>query len=149
MTLGPLEYLVVGFAGGEVDGSVADEIARVVESGTIRLVDVVFIYKDEAGDAAVIELDNSDDPRFAGFARLLEGRMGLFTQEDVESLADSLPSGTAGLAVLFEHRWAERIKEAMAAKNGFLVSRTVVPPELLEAVTAELEAAEETAALPA
>ncbi len=148
MTLGPLEYLVVGFTGGEVDGSVADEIARVVESGIIRLVDLVFIYKDEAGEAAVVELDNTDDPRFAGFAPLLSGRMGLFTQEDVEELAAGLPEGTAGLAVLFEHRWAERIKEAMAAKGGFLVARSVVPPEVLGAVTAELEA-EAAAALPA
>jgi hypothetical protein len=149
VTLGPLEYLVVGFTRGEIDGSVADEIARVVDSGIIRLVDVVFIYKDEAGEAAVLEIDNADDPRFAGFAPLLSGRVGLFTEEDVETLAAELPEGTAGLAILFEHRWAERIKDAMAAKGAFLVSRTVVPPEVLEELTDELEAAAAEAELPA
>ena len=149
MTLGPLEYIVVGFQGNRFDGSIADEIGRVVESGTIRLVDVVFVAKDAEGETLVLELDDKDDPRFAGFAPLLAERMALFTPEDVAELAAGLPPETAGLAILFEHRWAERIKDAMAAAGGFLVTRTVVPPETLEAVSAELEAAGTAAALPA
>ena len=50
MTLGPLEYTVIGFEGNHFDGSIADEIRRVVESGTIALVDVVFITKDTDGN---------------------------------------------------------------------------------------------------
>jgi hypothetical protein len=65
----------------------------------------------------------------------------LFTPEDLEAIADSLPLGSAGLALLFEHRWAEDIKDAIAAMGGFLVSRDVVPPEVLAEVSAELEAA--------
>ena len=49
MTLGPLEYTVIGFEGNRFDGSIADEVRRVVESGTIALVDVVFITKDSDG----------------------------------------------------------------------------------------------------
>jgi hypothetical protein len=141
MTLGPLEYVVIGFEGGRFDGSIAREIGKVVDAGIIRLVDVVFIGRDEAGDAVVVELDAKDDPRFAEFAPLLAGRMGLFTEEDLAELADSLPLNTSGLALLFEHRWAEDIKDAMAAAGGFLVGRTVVPPEVLAEVSAELEAA--------
>jgi hypothetical protein len=43
------------------------------------------------------------------------------------------------MVMLFEHRWAEHIKEAMAAAGGFLVSRSVIPPETLEALADELE----------
>ena len=46
MTLGPLEYSVFGFEGNNFDGSIAREIAKVVENGTIALVDVVFIGRD-------------------------------------------------------------------------------------------------------
>ncbi len=140
MTLGPLEYIVVGFEGNKFDGSIADEILRVVESGTIRLIDVVFVAKAADGETVVLELDDKDDPRFAPFAPLLSGRMALFTPEDVAKLAEGLPPDTAGLAILFEHRWAERIREAMAAAGGFLVDRVVVPPEVLAEVSAELEA---------
>ena len=140
MTLGPLEYVVIGFEGNNFDGSIAREIGKVVDAGIIRLVDVVFVGRDEAGDAIIVELDAKDDPRFAEFAPLLADRMGLFTPEDLAELAESLPLHTSGLALLFEHRWAEDIKDAMTAAGGFLVGRTVVPPEVLAEVAAELEA---------
>jgi hypothetical protein len=145
VTLGPLEYLVIGFEGATFDGSVAREIQKVVDKGIIRLVDVVFVGKDAAGNALIIELDAKDDPRFAGFAPLLAGRMGLFTPEDLESIAGSLPNDTAAVALLFEHRWAEDVKDAIAAKGGFLVDRVVIAPEILAEVSAELEAAAATA----
>ena len=138
--LGPLEYIVIGFAGNTFDGSIAREIEKVVENGTIRLVDVVFVGKDADGDAIILELDNKDDPRFAPFAGLLGDRMALLTPEDLEQVAAELPANTSGMVMLFEHRWAERLKEAMAAAGGFLVGRSVIPPEVLAAVSDELEA---------
>ena len=141
MTLGPLEYTVLGFEGNNFNGAIVDELQRVVDQGIIRLVDVVFITKDSNGVIDIVELDSKDDPRFAGFAPLLAGLAGLFTPEDVVALGDDLPNNTSALAVLFEHRWAERLKDALADAGGFLVSRTTVPPEVLEALNAELEGA--------
>jgi hypothetical protein len=141
MTLGPLEYLVIGFDGDRFDGSIAREIEKVIDKGIIRLVDVVFITREANGDSAIIELSNTDDPRFVSFAPLLAQMRALFTPEDLEDLADSLPLGTAGLALLFEHRWAEDLKDAIGAAGGFLVRRDVIPPEVLAEVSAELEAA--------
>ena len=137
--LGPLEYVVIGFAGNRFDGSIAREIERVVENGTIRLIDIVFVGKDADGDAVILELDNKDDPRFAPFAAVLGDRMALLTPEDLEHVAAELPPNTSGMVLLFEHRWAEHIKEAMAAAGGFLVARSVIPPEVLEALSDELE----------
>lgn len=142
MTLGPLEYTVIGFKGNDFHGEIADEILRVVESGTIALVDVLFITKDSDGDVAVIELDNTEDPRFAGFAPLISELGGLLTPEDIDQLAESLPVDTSGLVLLFEHRWAVRIKEAIGAAGGFLISRETIPPEILEMVNTELESGE-------
>ena len=138
--LGPLEYIVIGFAGNKFDGSIAREIERVVESGTIRLIDIVFVGKDADGNAVILELDNKDDPRFAPFAAILGDRMALLTPEDLEHVASELPADTSGMVMLFEHRWAERIKEAMAEAGGFLVGRSVIPPEVLEALSDELDA---------
>jgi hypothetical protein len=140
MTLGPLEYTVMGFEGNRFNGEIAREIEKVVDKGIIRLVDVVFITKDIDGEVAVLELDNRDDPRFAGFATLLEGLRGLFTEDDIAAIGTDLPANTSALAVLFEHRWAEDLKDAMTAAGGFLVSRTTVAPEVLELVNEELEA---------
>jgi hypothetical protein len=137
--LGPLECIVIGFDGNRFDGSIAREIERVVESGTIRLVDIVFVGKDADGKVLVLELDSKDDPSFASFAGLLGDRLALLTPEDLEHVGAQLPPDSSGMALLFEHRWAEHIKEAMAAAGGFLVGRTVIAPEVLEAARAELE----------
>jgi Family of unknown function (DUF6325) len=137
--LGPLEYIVIGFAGNRFDGSIAREVERVVENGTIRLIDIVFVGKDADGNTVILELDNKDDPRFAPFATLLGDRMALLTPEDLEHVASELPPDTSGMVMLFEHRWAEHIKEAMAAAGGFLVGRSVIPPEVLEAIGDELD----------
>jgi hypothetical protein len=138
--LGPLEYTVIGFAGNNFDGSIAREIGRVVENGTIRIVDAVGVLKDEAGDVAVIEIDAKSDPRFESLATLLEGTMGLFTPEDVATLAETLPANTSALVLLFEHRWAVHVKEAVQAAGGVLLARSVIAPEILEEASAELEA---------
>jgi hypothetical protein len=145
MTLGPLEYTVIGFEGDRFDGSIVDEIMRVVESGIIALVDVVFITKDADGNVAGMELDNKDDARFAGFAPLLAGTRGLLTPEDVDHLAGTLPSDTSALVLLFEHRWAVRVKRAIMDAGGFLVTRATIAPEALEMLNAELEAEAATA----
>jgi uncharacterized membrane protein len=139
MTLGPLEYTVIGFPETGFDGSIAREIEKVVERGIIRLVDVVAISKDTSGTTVVAEIDNKADPRFATFAGLLKDRMALFTEEDLESIAESLDPGTAALALLFEHHWAVDIKTAVQARGGRLVARAVIPPEVLEEVQAELD----------
>jgi len=140
MTLGPLEYTVIGFDGNRFNGEIAQEIGKVVDAGIIALVDVVFITKDIAGDVNVVEIDGKDDPRFESFAPLLGGLAGLFTPEDIDAIAESLPNNTSALALLFEHRWAVAVKEAIAGAGGFLISRTTISPEVLELVNAELEA---------
>ena len=146
MTLGPLEYTVIGFRKGTFDGSIAREIGKVVDQNIIRIVDIVMIDRDSQGNTAVIEIDAKDDPAFESFAPILANRMGLFTPEDVQTIAESLPPETSALAILFEHRWAEDIKDAMASAGGFLVARAVIAPEVLEEVNAELESGAATPA---
>lgn len=141
MTLGPLEYTVIGFEGNNFSGRIADELGRVVDAGTIRVVDLVFVMKDVDGEAAVVELDARDDSSFKSFAPLLDGLMGLLTPEDIAAIAETLPANTSALIILFEHRWAERLKDAMADAGGFLISREYIVPEALAALNAELEAA--------
>ncbi len=46
MTIGPVEYVVLGFPGNQFSGEVAPALAQLVESGTIRILDLVFIAKD-------------------------------------------------------------------------------------------------------
>jgi uncharacterized membrane protein len=140
MTLGPLEYTVIGFDGNRFNGEIARELAAVVDSGVIALVDLVFVTKDIDGNVKVLEVDNKEDPRFADFAPLLEGLNGLLTDEDVLKIAEGLAANQSALVVMFEHRWAVRVKKAIVGAGGFLVSRETISPESLEMLNAELDA---------
>lgn len=139
MTLGPLEFIVLGFEGNNFDGSIAAEIEKVVEKKIIRLVDVVIVTKDASGEPAIVEIDNKEDPRFASFAPLLADSMGLFTAEDLVTIAEEMPANTTGLILLFEHRWAENIKDALIDAGGFLVTRQTISPEALAEVSREVD----------
>jgi uncharacterized membrane protein len=140
MTLGPLEYTVIGFEGNRFNGEIARELAAVVDSGVIALVDLVFVTKDIDGNVNVLEVDNKEDPRFADFAPLLQGLSGLLTDEDVLKIGEGLGSNQSALVVMFEHRWAVRVKKAIIGAGGVLVARELVSPESLEMLNAELDA---------
>jgi hypothetical protein len=88
-----------------------------------------------------MEIDAAEDKAFAGMRGLLEDHMGLLTTEDVANLAVDIPENTSALIILFEHRWAEHLKDAIKDAGGFLVARETIPPEVLVALNAELEAA--------
>jgi uncharacterized membrane protein len=145
MTLGPLEYTVIGFEGNRFNGEIAKDLAEVIDAGIIALVDLVFVTKDIDGNAKSLELDNKDDPRFAGFAGMFEGLTGLLTEEDIDEIAADLEPNTSALVIMFEHRWAVKLKKAIIGAGGFLIARETIVPEALEMLEAELEAAELTA----
>jgi uncharacterized membrane protein len=141
MTLGPLEYTVIGFEGNRFNGEIAKDLGEVIDAGIIALVDLVFVTKDIDGNATSLELDNKDDPRFAGFAPMFEGLTGLLTQEDIDKVAAELEPNTSALVIMFEHRWAVKLKTAMINAGGFLVARESIRPEALEMLNAEIESA--------
>jgi hypothetical protein len=145
VTLGPLDYTVIGFAGNNFDGSIAREIGKVVDAGIVRIVDLVFVTKDAGGEVDIVELDNIGDKKFESFAPLLADRMGLLTPEDLGVIADDMPAETSALIILWENKWAEKIKAAILDANGFLIAHTRIQPEALAALNDELQAAEATA----
>jgi hypothetical protein len=140
MTLGALEYVVIGFDHPDFRGKIADEIARVIDAGIVRLIDAVVVRKDAVGDVAILEVDNKEDPHFAAFEPLIRDAMALFTPEDLALFAEGIPNDAAALVLLFEHRWMERIKRAMADAGGVLLSRAMIDPETVETLSQELEA---------
>src|SRR3954465_5502048 len=108
VTLGPLEYTVIGFQGKqELDGSIAHELEKVVANGSIRIVDLVFIARDDQDNAVGVELDAKSDPKFASFAPLLSGSLALLTPEDIETIGETPPADHPALSALLAHPSAE------------------------------------------
>jgi len=139
MVVGPVEYIIVGFPGSKFNGAIAPELAKLIDSGMIRILDLAVISKDESGEVASFEFDQLEE--LAPFADL-EGEVGgILSQEDIDYAAASLaPGSTVGLLV-WEDLWAAPFADAIRGSGGVLLEGGRVPYELAQAVLAPLEAA--------
>jgi uncharacterized membrane protein len=140
MTVGPLDYLVVGFPGNQFKGEIAPAINEARQKGIIRLVDLVFILKDETGATVTMELTDLPDDVKAEFSSAVGDLEGLFTPEDIATLASDVPPGNSALIMLYEHLWAIRIKEALINAKGVLITQGRIPQELHADIDDELDA---------
>ena len=143
MTLGPLEYSVFGFEGNNFDGSIAREIAKVVENGTIALVDVVFIGRDGDGNPSSSSSTTRTIHASPAFTTLVAGTDGpVHARRPRRRSPRSLPDGHVGPGPALRAPLGGRAsRRRMADAGGFLVARSVIPPEVVEEVSAELDEA--------
>jgi len=61
MTLGPIEIVTLGFANGRFDGSILPELERLVESGTISIVDAIVARRNGPDEVEIEELEELTD----------------------------------------------------------------------------------------
>jgi len=140
--LGPIDYIVIGFEGNNFDGSIMDELTKAVKNKTIRVLDLVFIMKDEEGNVTEGEFeDQSEDLKatFGDFA--YDDSAPLLTDDDIQKIGDQMDDDTAAGILIVEHLWAKGLKRALMDAGGFLIADGRVHPEKVEAAVKELQTA--------
>jgi uncharacterized membrane protein len=167
---GPIQMIAIGFDEPEFHGRILRELRAVSEKDIIRVIDLIFVWKDEEGNVTEMEAsDLSDEERIrfgavvgalvgfgargeegarvgaeAGAMAMAENEYGV-SEEDIREVADSIPVNSAAALLLIEHRWAIRFKEAIRDAGGFLIASGMLTPEVLALYGAELAAAVEAA----
>lgn len=136
MTLGPVEMIVLGFPENKFSGKIAPALERLVEAGQIRVIDLVFVGKNNDGEVVAIELSDVDNDTRVAFEPVIETLTGLISDEDVEDLAEELPPNSSAAILLFEHTWAGEFADAVSDAGGVLVTSIRIPREVVEAVEA-------------
>src|SRR5664279_5626534 len=58
MARGPVQLIALGFSQPDFHGEIIAELERLHESGTVRVIDSLAVYKDAAGEVAVEHLSN-------------------------------------------------------------------------------------------
>jgi uncharacterized membrane protein len=134
--LGPVELLLVQFPGNQFSGEITPALQELVDSGTIRIIDLVFVAKDADGNAVGIELEALADESRGNFESLITELEGLIAEEDIADLAESLEPNSSAAILLFEHTWATRFRDAVAGSGGELVARIPIPAEAIAEVMA-------------
>jgi uncharacterized membrane protein len=137
MSYGPIEYLIVGFPGNKFKGEIIPALAELVENNTIRILDLVFIAKDEEGNVAAMELTELDpEDEAAAMSDISEVDAGLLNEDDIQLAAESLENNSSAGLLVFENVWAARFAEAVRNADGQLLANERIPHDVVEAALA-------------
>jgi hypothetical protein len=130
VAVGPVEYVILGFPENQFTGEIVPELAKLIENGTVRILDLVFVTKDAEGDVAVIEFDEHEG--LVAFAEL-EGEVGgLIGQEDIDHATADLPPNSSIALLVWEDVWATPFMEAVRRAGGEVLEGARIPHELIE-----------------
>ena len=141
MDIGPLEYAVIGVSDLQRTNALISEMNAIQAAGQVRVVDLVFVEKAADGTLVTKEASDLSEAELARYGGITGNLMGLLTAQDVEQLAEPIPSETSALIVLFEHTWVIGLTEAVRQGGAVVFSGGMVSQEALAQVSAELSAA--------
>ena len=130
MDIGPVEYIILGFPGNNFTGQIVPELAKLIDSGLVRIIDLTFISKDAAGNVEVVEYDAVEE--LAAFVGLDAEVGGLLTDEDVAHAALSLEPNSSAALLVWEDTWAAPFAAAVRAANGVILEGARIPREFIE-----------------
>jgi len=127
---GPIDVVILRFPGNQFKGEIAPALRDLVVRDLIRVIDLIFVYKDTDGSVGVVELAGLGpdlEPAFVGIAGQLEG--GLLDSEDGDEVAADLEPGTSAAVLAVENRWLIPFIDAVRRADGELVEQVRVPAE--------------------
>ena len=138
--LGPIDYIAVGFKGNNFDGSILSELEKAVESGAIRLVDLLFVIKDSDGEVVMAEIEDQHK-ELQDVAKAIghTGDMPLLTEGDVQKIGKSMDNDTSAGILVIEQLWAKGLKKALLKNDAILLDEGRIHPDIVEAVVNELK----------
>jgi hypothetical protein len=155
MTAGPVQLLVIYQEQAHVPEELVAHLDRLREGGDVQVVDAIAVHKGAEDQLRTETLSRLGPDRTAEFEGTLSALVGLgfdggtgmlagdhpetlcpraFSDEDLFSLLDRLPEGSAALLVLVEHRWAGSLRQTIAGAGGHRVSDGFLSPLDLVAI---------------
>ena len=166
MAIGPVQLIVLGFSHPDFHGEVIAELERLHDSGTVRVIDSIAVYKDADGGLEMEHLSNlTEDEAIevgskigaliglgidgeegaeagarAGAEEAAEEGINIFGGDEWDVLED-IPNDSAAALILLEHHWAVPLRDAIARAGGFRLSDGFISP--LDLVALGLVTAEE------
>lgn len=129
--LGPIDYIVVEFPKGErnLTGEAAIELAALVADETIRVLDLLFVHKDEDGSIEVDEFDDLDD---LGPLGVIEATLAeVLAEQDLLDISAAMEPGSSAAVLVWENSWAAPFAVAVRRAGGQLIASGRIPTQAL------------------
>ena len=137
--LGPISYLIVEFPGNKMTGEGLPILVDLVDQGLIRILDLLFVTRDDEGTLRAAELRDLDLDGELDLTLFEGATSGLLDDSDLADAASVIDPGSSAAILLFENRWARSFTQALRRGGAELVAAGYVP---LDDVAASLDAAE-------
>jgi uncharacterized membrane protein len=169
MAIGPVQLIVLGFPNPDFHGEIIDELERLKQSDTVRVIDSLAVYKDADGEIEAMHLSNLTDDEAVELGSKVGALIGLgfdgeegmeegavagaeaaadgispFPEDDAWDVLEDIPNGSAAAVVMLEHHWAVGLRDAVVRAGGFRISDGFISP--LDLIGIGLLTAEEAAA---
>jgi hypothetical protein len=138
-TMGPISYLIVEFPGGKTTGEGLPILLDLVDRGLIRVLDLLFVARDEDGSMSVIDLSDLDMDGYLDVTVFQGATSGLLDESDAADAMSAISPGAAAAILLFENRWAREFTEAIRHGGAEFVAAGYVP---MDALVASVDATE-------
>ncbi|MEE1815888.1 DUF6325 family protein [Streptomyces sp. SP18ES09] len=140
--IGPIDYVVVEFPGNRMTGEGFPLLVDLVDRGIIRILDLMFIRKDEDGSVTALEIADFDGDGDLDLSVFEGVQSGLLGQDDLNEAAEAVEPGNSAGLLIYENVWAAPFATALRRSGAQLVASGRVP---VQALLASLDAAEESA----
>ena len=137
--MGPISYLIVEFSGSKMTGEGFPILVDLVDRGVIRILDLLFVRRDDDGAIRAMNLEDIDrDGQFD--LSIFEGASsGLLDESDLKDAASVIERGSSAGILIFENRWATPFVEALRRGEAQLVAAGYIPQDT---IVASLDATE-------
>jgi uncharacterized membrane protein len=168
LSIGPLQVITIGFDGEHPGEEVRAELRKLRASETIRVIDLLFVAKRDDGELVSLQASDLDDDGLREVGAWVGGLIGLgadgpagahagaalgaevasagvleASEEQIVDLAAAIPPGTSAAVLLFEHRWALPLRDAILRAGGRALSDQWIRIDHLIALGADLSSLEE------
>jgi uncharacterized membrane protein len=169
MAIGPVQLIVLGFPDPNFHGEIIDELEKLRQSDTVRVIDSLAVYKDADGEIEAMHLSNLTDDEAVELGSKVGALIGLgfdgeegmdegalagaeaaadgispFPEQDAWDVLEEIPNGSAAAVVMLEHHWAVGLRDAVARAGGFRISDGFISPlDLVDVGLMTAEDAEE------
>jgi len=135
--MGPVDYLVVEFPGSQMTGEGFPLLVDLVDRGLIKILDLVFVKKEEDGALMALQIADLDGDGQLDLAVFEGASSGLIGEDDLAEAGGVLEPGSSAGILVYENVWAAPFAAALRRGGGQLVASGRIPVQaLLAAVDA-------------
>ena len=131
MSYGPIDFIALEFKTDQLTGESLPALLELVQKQIVRVIDLVIILKDQAGNYQVLEIEELAPDMLANFDPLEIEISGIIQVEDIEMIAEEMEDNTTAALLLFENLWAIKFGEAVVRAGGRTVMYDRIPFEVV------------------